>query len=305
MPAIVCSELSFHYDTPFVPIFEGLSLSIDTDWRTAVVGRNGTGKTTLLRLIEGSLEPGRGEIAVPLAASYFPFAPGDPRRATLDVLKDCVAPFARWEREMETLSAESDEASLAFYGETLQLYEEHGGYEIEARIEREFAALGMSSELLRRAFDTLSGGERTRALIVALFLRRDGFPLIDEPTNHLDIEGRELLGDYLGRQRGFVLVSHDRHFLDLCADHVLSLNREGARVLKGGYSSWKLQTELELEHEKSRRENLQREIRSLEQSARQRRGWSNAKEREKIGGGDKGFISHRAAKQMKRALSIE
>ncbi len=306
MAAIVLDNLSFHYDDPYAQVFENLSLTIDTTWKTAVVGRNGKGKTTLLRLIQHQLTPTQGNISVPLPTHYFPFQPENPERPTVAVIRDCVAPFATWEARMAELSRAGDQASIAEYGRLLERYETLGGYDIDARIEKEMAEIGMGGANLRQDFATLSGGERTRALIVALFLRRGGLPLIDEPTNHLDIAGRMLVGDYLARQQGFLLVSHDRHFLDLCADHVLSFNRDDVRICQGDFSSWKENMERELEHERRRRENLRREIRSLERAARQRRTWSDAKEKEKIGShGDKGFISHVAAKQMKRALSIE
>jgi len=138
-----------------------------------------------------------------------------------------------------------------------------------------------------------------------MFIKKAAFPLIDEPTNHLDLEGRLLLADYLSDKDGFILVSHDRQFLDTAADHIVSLNKDDVRIHHGSYTAWKLQVDLEEEQERRRRDNLKREIKSLVDSARKRRGWSNKKEKEKIGTYDKGRIGHLAAKQMKRALSIE
>ena len=210
---------------------------------------------------------------------------------------------------MRELLRVADEQSISEYGEILEEYEGLGGYEVEANIEREIVEIGMKSSVLEQGFGTLSGGEQTRALIIALFLRRGVFPLIDEPTNHLDMQGRQLLGDYLSRKQGFILVSHDRFFLDQCADHILSINKADVRIHQATFSEWKLQMEREEETELRRSENLLREIRALKRSARQRRTWSDAKEKQKIGATaahmDKGYISHKAAKQMKRALSTE
>ena len=163
-------------------------------WRAAVVGRNGKGKTTLLRLIRGQLVPSRGTISVPLETSYFPYSPSDPELSTGAVIKSCIAPFERWERKMRELLRAADERSIAEYGEILEGYERLGGYEIDSDIEREIVEVGMRGSVLERRFGTLSGGEQTRALIIALFLRKGVFPLIDEPTNHLDMQGRQLLG---------------------------------------------------------------------------------------------------------------
>jgi lincosamide and streptogramin A transport system ATP-binding/permease protein len=297
--------VSFYYSSPYTPIFDDLSVAIDTNWRTGVIGGNGSGKTTLLRLISGELEPMEGEVILGEEAFYFPYRPKDVKQKTLQVIKESIAPFSAWEQEMERLLEVGDERSLARYGEILAEYEQSGGYEINYMIEKEFAQMGMTPDLLQRDFNSLSGGEQTRALICSLFLKEGVFPLIDEPTNHLDMEGRELLGKYLARKQGFILVSHDRHFLDLCIDHVLSINRGDVQVSQGNYSQWKENKEREEQFERRQNERLEREIRALELAARKRRVWAERREREKIGRGDKGFIGHRAAKLMRQALSIE
>jgi len=306
MPSITAEDISFHYDQPYASVFEGLSFSLDARWRTGLVGRNGRGKTTLLGLLSGRLRPTRGSLNTPIRPACFPYTPARADRPTLEVIRDAVAPFAAWEAEMERLLNQGDDASIQRYGELLGDYEEHGGYDIDARIRREAAALSLDEAALEQRFDTLSGGQRTRALIAALFLLPHAFPLIDEPTNHLDLEGRALLGRYLARKRGFVLASHDRHFLDLCVDHVLSINRSDVRVHACSFSHWQDQMALEEEHERRRSENIQREVRAMERSARKRRGWSDAKEKQKIGTKcDTGYIGRRAALQMRRALAIE
>lgn len=305
MAQILIDQLGFHYDNPWVQVFDKVELTLDTSWRTALVGANGRGKTTLLQLLAKTIEPSAGRIVCQWECSTFPYRPDEPQRPTLDVIKDAIAPFAAWEREMAALAERGDEESLKRYGELLDRFQKLDGYGIGARIEKEFAALGMAPELLDRAYDTLSGGEKTRAQLVALFARTDRFPLIDEPTNHLDMEGRAVLGEYLAAKPGFILVSHDRHFLELCADHVVSINRSDIRLHRGGFADWEQQVVRETTHEKHRRDNLQRQVRSLERAGKARRRWSDAKEKEKRGAPDKGRIGHLAAKQMKRALTIE
>lgn len=305
MQKIHLDNIYFHYDNPYAQVFSGLSLAIDVSWRTALVGLNGRGKTTLLRLIAGDTQPTQGTVVVPVETSSFPHSVDNPHRPVLDVVIDCVAPFRAWEQEMERLLTLGGEENLALYGDLLERYEKLGGYDIEARCEQECARMGMESEVLRREFASLSAGQQTRVLIMAMFLRNDAFPLIDEPTNHLDMEGRDLLAEYLSHKQGFLLVSHDRAFIDRCTDHVVSLNRSDVRIMQGSFSQWRAQMDAEEEHERRRTENLQREIRSLEAAAQKRRSWSHSKEKEKRGAADKGFIGHRAAKQMKRALSVE
>ena len=304
MSTINLERVDFHYSAPYAQVFSGLSLAIDTSWRTAILGRNGRGKTTLLRLISGELSPTAGAVRTPLRCVRLPQAPQEPT-PTRTVIRRTIAPFDRWESEMDLLLAEGSDGAIARYGEILEDYQLAGGFEIDAAIEREMAGLGLDVALLERPFDSLSGGEQTRAMIAALFLMRDVFALLDEPTNHLDIDGRRALAEYLRSKRGFVLVSHDRELLDAAVDHVVALERSDIRVIAGNYSTWKEQHDLVNASEQHRNELLRRQIASLERDARQRRTWSDAKEDSKWGAPDRGFASHRAAKMMKRALHAE
>ena len=166
--------------------------------------------------------------------------------------------------------------------------------------------------MLERPFATLSPGEQTRALIASLFVA-DGtggeaamsYALIDEPTNHLDLDGRELLAEFLSEQSGFLLVSHDRAFLDRCIDHVVALGPGGPTVVRTSYSQWRELERQRIQSEARRNEGLKREIKSLARAAHARREGALARERDKGPHTDKGFIGRRAAKQMKRAVSIE
>ena len=280
-------------------------MNIDTSWRLGLIGKNGRGKSTLLNLINKRLTPVKGNVNSGVTTFYFPFAAGNSKQSTFNVIKESIAPFSYWEKKLAELSKMNDSKSLDEYGELLEQYQAANGYEIDSMIEKEFWELGMKSDLLKREFSSLSGGEQTRGLIISLFLKKNSFPLIDEPTDHLDMKGRDILGEYLSKKNGFILVSHDRNFLDLCVDHVLSINKGDVRINKGNYSQWKYNMKIEEDFEKKKHENLKREIKSLESSAKKRRSWSNEKEKEKKGGYDKGYIGHMAAKQMKRALNIE
>jgi lincosamide and streptogramin A transport system ATP-binding/permease protein len=315
MATISLDSLSFYYDAPYTPVFSDLTLSIDAAWRTGLVGRNGKGKTTLLRLLHGELQPCSGTLRVPCPVGVFPPQMPDTDEEMRDggckmrdarsVIKACVAPFEEWERELDALSAQTDSFDAKRHSELLETYEHAGGYTIDAAIEKEAADIGLPARVLDQPFDTLSGGEQTRALITAMFLRSGEYPLIDEPTNHLDREGRAALGKYLSRKDGFLLVSHDRALLEQCVDHVLSLNRADVRLQPCRFSEWYAQMQRERAQEEQRKTELKKEVRSLRVAAQRRRQWSDNKEREKQGTYDKGFVGHRAAKQMKRALSIE
>lgn len=307
MPQITISNLYFHYDTSFHEVFSDLSLIISSDWKSALTGRNGRGKTTLFKLISGELRPVSGTVNTPLTVKLFPYQPTtEPEAITQRVIKESIAPYSFWENEMNRLIENTDEESLKAYSEHLDLFMHFDGYTIDAQIEKESLKIGLSNEILSRPFNTLSGGEKTRALILSLFLRKDCFPLLDEPTDHLDLNGREMLTEYLRQsKKGFIAASHDRYLLDNCTDHVISINKNGLSVMQGNYSTWKYQADIEEEFEQRKHDNLQREINYLERAAQQRRKWSNIKEKEKTSAPDSGFVSHKAAKLMKRATSIE
>lgn len=131
--------------------------------------------------------------------------------------------------------------------------------------------------------------------------------LIDEPTNHLDIQGRELVSRYLNSKKGFILVSHDRAFLDGCVDHILSINKANIEVCRGNFSTWYENKQRQDAFEQAENDKLKREIRRLEETARQKADWSDRVEATKIGFGpcDRGYIGHKAEKMMTRSKAIE
>jgi len=307
MANILCRKVSFGYDGTERNVFTDLDLVIDTGWRTALTGRNGRGKTTLLRLIQGELAPDRGSIERSIDVQRFPVTVTvtDPDLSTFDAAKDAAGPFRHWEREMARLLDAGDDAALAHYGTLQTRFQEAGGYEIDADLERELAALGIDSRLRSRRFDRLSGGERTRCLLAGLFARQAGFPLIDEPTNHLDRAGRERVAEYLHAKPGFLMVSHDRAFLDACVDHVIALNPDTVETRRCTFSTWRKTFRERLERQERANAGLRREIGRLEGAARQRRRGADKREAEKGAHTDKGFIGARAARQMKRAIAVE
>lgn len=305
MSQIDVRSLTFGYENGSAPVFENVSFSIDTCWKLGFIGRNGKGKTTFLNLLLSKYTYG-GDISLDPAItfSYFPFDPPCPGSTALYAVRECVAPFAAWERQMEEALAADD---LDRYGHAQGLYAAHDGYIIDELLQREAGKLAVPPEALGRPFDSLSGGERTKLLIAAMFLKKGCFYLIDEPTNHLDAEGRRILGDYLAAKQGFILVSHDRAFLDRCADHILSINRQDIEVQRGDYTCWEENRRRQDSFERAENERLRKDITRLQEAAREKAAWSDKTERSKIGShsADRGFIGHKSAKMMRRAKSID
>lgn len=302
------NDVDFYYDEYFNPIFEHVNLNLDIHWKLGLIGRNGRGKTTMLNLIHQKLSPTKGQITVPIKTELFPYV-YDPKGTTMTVVKNCIAPFDKWARLMDDYTNEMTQGNqkhLHDYGELLEQFTDAEGFIIEELIEKEFNLMDLDSELLKQDYETLSGGEQTKVQIIALFLKKNRFLLLDEPTSHLDLEGRMSLANYLNHKSGFIVVSHDRHFVDLVVDHILSINKNNIYIEKGCYSTWQVNKDRQDYYEYKTNEKLKREIKNLEEATKRSRKWSADKEDEKKGSkGDKGFIGVRSARMMKRAVSFE
>lgn len=305
MATIQVNHLSFTYPGSFAPVFVDLSFTMDSAWRLGLVGRNGRGKTTLVRLLAGQLQ-GKGQILSGAQFDLFPFQVAEEGSARR-VLREAVALFDRWEKEMAALLREGGELALQRWGEIEQEYSRLDGYQIDQLLDRECGKLGIPGEELHRPYLSFSPGERTRMMLAALFLRKNRFLLIDEPTNHLDMAGRALAGDYLKGKQGFLLISHDRDFLDRSVDHIMALQKNSLVIEQGNYSSYRKNKEQQDAWEKELNERLTKDIRRLGQSSREKAAWSDKIEAGKIGGHvfDRGAVGAQAAKMMKRSLAIQ
>ena len=274
MSLIDIKNLSFAYEGSYDNIFENVSFRIDTDWKLGFTGRNGRGKTTFLKLLMGKY-PYSGTITAGTEFQHFPFELGDGSRETLTLLRELLFDVEDWQ------------------------------------LLRELKLLEVPEDALDRPFATLSNGEQTKVLLAALFLRDEHYLLIDEPTNHLDLAARRTVSRYLNTKKGFILVSHDRDFLDGCVDHILSINKTDIEIRKGNFSSWQHNRELQDNFELARNEELKKDIRRLEDAAKRTADWSDKLEKTKRGTRnsglrpDRGYIGRKSADMMKRAKTIE
>ena len=270
MSLINVTNLTFAYDGSYENIFENVSFQLDTNWKLGFTGRNGRGKTTFLNLLLGKYEY-RGSISTSVAFSYFPYHVTDQSILAIDAVEAMYPEYEYW------------------------------------RLAREMAKLQLDDAVLYRPYETLSNGEQTKLQLAVLFSKENHFLLIDEPTNHLDIRGRELVSRYLNSKKGFILVSHDRAFLDGCVDHILSINKANIEVCRGNFSTWYENKQRQDAFELSENEKLKREIRRLEGTAREKASWSDRAEATKIGNHvfDRGYVGHKAEKMMARSKAIE
>ena len=164
MSLISVNNLSFSYDGSYNNIFENVSFNIDTDWKLGLIGRNGKGKTTFLKLLQGIYEY-KGTISKNVDVDYFPFEVSNKNKIAIEIVNDISPNSEDWE------------------------------------IIKELNLLNTNPEILYRSFNQLSGGEQVKILLISLFLKGNNFLLIDEPTNHLDIETRNNLVNYLKKKK--------------------------------------------------------------------------------------------------------
>jgi lincosamide and streptogramin A transport system ATP-binding/permease protein len=306
MSQISINDMEFYYEDFYNPVFKEVNLNLETDWKLGLIGRNGRGKTTLLKLLSSELSPTKGAINTHTSMIIFPFECVTNYTNTLDVIKECIGGVKSIEDEMEECLVNNTESSIKRYNELLGDYIEKDGYHLEAFIRKELNLLELDEGLLKRDFDTLSGGEQTKVLLLSLFLRKDTFLLLDEPTEHLDIENKKIIANYLKHKKGFILVSHDRHLLDESVDHILSINKANITLEKGNFTSWEFNKNKRDEYERRAKINLEKEIKKLEETADTKRVWSEQIEGKKnhIRTHNRG-TSSRSKALMKNAKRLE
>ncbi len=274
MSLISVNNLTFGYDGSYNNIFEDVSFNIDSDWKLGLIGRNGKGKTTFLKLLQGKYEY-KGIISKNVDVDYFPFEVTNKDRMAIEIANEIAPNVEDWE------------------------------------IIKELNLLNTNTEILYRNFNLLSGGEQVKILLISLFLKGNNFLLIDEPTNHLDIETRNNLVDYLEKKKGFILVSHDRNFLDKVVNHIIAINNSNIEIRQGNFSSWKENKDRQDHFEITQNERLRKDINRLEIASKNTAKWSNEAEKGKSKKYnsettiDKGFVGHKASKMMKRSKVIE
>ena len=248
MAQIQVSNLTFSYEGSADDVLENISFNIDTNWKLGFIGRNGKGKTTLLKLLMGDYKY-QGSITASTYFDYFPY-----KISQKDVEKTASELLEQWKPGIE-----------------------------EWQVLIQMNQIQIDAECLYRPIKTLSHGERTRVMLAVLFSGENEFLLIDEPTNHLDQAARDMVKKYLASKKGFILVSHDRDLLDAVCDHVLVMNRSTIEVQAGNFSTWWENKEKSDAFAKAENEKHLKEIGKLKAAADRTGRWAEKSEGSKIG----------------------
>ncbi len=248
MPLITASDLSVSFAE--LDVFEGISLEIAERARVGIVGPNGQGKTTLLETLVGGIAPRSGSINSRrgLSIGYVPQTTRHMDAETLgeEVMKafseitSIEAEIAVSAAAIEGASEDGRREAERRYSDMLEAYEAAGGYDYENRLERVIAGVGLSMATLDVPVDEASGGQRTRTSLAKALLTDPHLLILDEPTNYLDFDGLSWLEGFLRRtSHAFVVVSHDRYFLDQVATEIWEINHGKLTTYKGNYSKYR------------------------------------------------------------------
>ncbi|KAA0546309.1 ABC-F family ATP-binding cassette domain-containing protein [Bacillus sp. BGMRC 2118] len=303
-------ELKIHGIKKFMDatlVVNNISLEAFEGDRLGIVGANGSGKSTILKLIAGVLpmnywpgypqtsSPGydEGLIHLPRGATkaYLEQSPQFPEGLkVMDVLNlafeeidEIEKQMRELEQQMQVLEGEKLEKALHKYSELVQQFEVKGGYEREEKISKVCTGLGFSESFLARDFDLLSGGEKTTVVLGKLLIHNPDILLLDEPTNHLDMESIEWLESYLHSYKGIVIiVSHDRYFLDNVVNKIVEIEDMESISYKGNYSSFVTQKEENMRIQYEHYREQQKKINNMEKQVLSLRDWAMREDNNKF-----------------------
>jgi ATP-binding cassette, subfamily F, member 3 len=321
-------HLNFTYPGLFYPLIVDascrLQLGGEAPSRVGLVGPNGQGKTTLIRLLLGELTPDSGVIARPTAGlkvAYLPQTLVEERAAQPlgDFVQEPLAEvFAMRDglSALEQRMAQGDYAPevLSAYGDLQEAFAACDGYTAQQRLRATLQHLGLDApDLFSRPLAQLSVGQRVRAALARLLLTPAALLVLDEPTNHLDADAIAWLEGYLSalHDQALLIVSHDRAFLDKVIDETWLIERGQLQTYNGNYTAAEQQRRAEHARMVHAYSQQQREIHRLEDSLRARLDWSQRREQDKLRGPkqhtdgtiDRGFIGACAARQAARAIA--
>ncbi|RNF39379.1 ribosomal protection-like ABC-F family protein [Planococcus salinus] len=287
-------------------LFNHIKGDIAEGQRIGLVGRNGEGKTTLLNVLAGELQPTEGTVTWKKGCQVglLKQSPEEQNEWTVaELLKTAFSELvliqeqlSDMEEKMASAAPEEMERLLSRYGAMQEDFIQRGGYEIESRIDQVLNGLKIKS-LKFEEWGHLSGGERTKVGLAKLLLQEPDLLLLDEPTNHLDLEAIEWLGSFISHSKGtIVLVSHDRYFLDEAVTHIWELDQGDLIQYKGNYSTYVKERETRLLIEFQQYQDQQKKIKKMKETIKRLKEWANRANPPNSG-------MHRQAKSIEKAVA--
>ncbi len=262
-------------------LLDDLSFEIQEGERVAILGRNGCGKTTLFNILTGQMDYDSGEVYVNpnKRLGLISQIPKFPAGYTVeDVLRTAYSGLMKVKARMERLEADmaagATAEQLREYDSLSNRFQSGGGYEMDVDVDKVCNGLGIPAEQLAQEFDSLSGGEKTRANLARLLLEKTDILLLDEPTNHLDLRSVEWLEGYIRNFRGTVLaISHDRYFIDQIAQRVIEIADGHAEFYSGNYSFYMDEKQARFDLQMKQYEQEQAKLKQLGYTVERMKGW--------------------------------
>ena len=262
-------------------LLEDLSFEVQEGERVAILGRNGCGKTTLLKILTGQMDYDAGQVFVNphKRMGLISQIPDFPLHFTVeDVLRSAFSAVLATRRKMEALeqamAAGASEDQLREYDALSDRFQAGGGYDMDVDTDKICNGLGITAQQREQLFDSLSGGEKTRVNLARLLLEKTDILLLDEPTNHLDLRSVEWLEGYIKAFKGTVLVvSHDRYFLDQVAQRVIEIVDGRAEFYSGNYSFYMDEKQARFDLQMKQYEQEQAKLKQLGYTVERMKGW--------------------------------
>ncbi|MGL4696141.1 ribosomal protection-like ABC-F family protein [Enterococcus larvae] len=283
------------------PLFENVSLKVEKGERIGIVGTNGSGKSTILKMIVGLEAPDKGTISIQknTAVGYLAQVPEPEQKIVREYLLASFEAVNHLQKQLKVLEQQMCDPdgdldkTLGRYGKVQEEFEAAGGYEIESRLEMITNGLAVA-HLLEQSFADLSGGEQTIINLARILLQQKDLLLLDEPTNHLDVQRIRWLEGYLVHEKtACIIVSHDRQFLNNVVEKIVEIEDGQAWAYPGNYSAYKEQKEARLEKLRKDFAEQQKEIQKMKLAIRRFRQWGHEGDNEKF---------FKKAKQLERRL---
>jgi ATP-binding cassette, subfamily F, member 3 len=274
-------------------IFENISFDVKTNERIGLIGQNGCGKTTIMKILMGDEDSQGGEVTFrkDCKVGYLNQIPVYENGITsIAVIRSAFSKTYEIKRQMkelekqfETLSSDELEKALIQYGKLSEQFELDGGYELETKINKITEGLQINETLKEMEFNQLSGGEKTRVMLAKILLEEPDILLLDEPTNHLDLITIDWLEGFLKEYKGSVLIiSHDRYFLDKVVNKIVELEFSKANIYLGNYSYFVIEKERRFLIELRNYQNQQKKIDQMERQIERYRIWGEMRDSEKM-----------------------
>lgn len=285
-------------------IFENITFDVKTKDKIGLIGRNGIGKTTLMKILAGyeNYQGGQVNKRKGLTIGYLEQIPNyDDDNTVLDVLNEAFSTLndirlqmEQLERSFDNLKDDELKSAINRYSSLHDTYEISGGYNTKEKLSKILKGLEISDSMQERLFNQLSGGEKTRVILGKILLEEPELLLLDEPSNHLDIKSVEWLEEYLCSYNGTILmISHDRYFLDRVVTKIIELEPDCAQIYYGSYSKYVAEKELRFLQAMKEYESQQRKIKKMEEQIQRYRIWGEMRDSDKM---------YKRAKELEKRL---